>query len=145
MNGTRDRKVSFDDIERVFTSGNHPSGSADRKIHERYLPDVLNDRLDTDALLFYGACLEPTDIRFIKPWVDAMQRLIEVDKTIMVRIRLRHGMSFYTVAQDARDTDIALKVCMREIGTRLRTELMASDATNPRLNELVSRLDCTCT
>ncbi len=136
--------VSLDDVERTFESGGHPSGSADRKIHERYLQDVIADRMSPEALLFYGSCLEPGDLKFIVPWIEAMRRLIARDPSISVRIRLRHDRSFADIVHDSRKTGVGLHEFMLIVGKRLRDNMKPEHAPNPRLEALVKQLDCSC-
>ena len=136
--------ISLEQVERVFEYGAHHSGSSDRKVLERFHNDVVNDRMSPDALLFYGSCLEHTDVKHIKSWVEAMLRLIQREPTIAVRIRLRHGKSFSQFVTDTRDTDISIRAFMSEVGTRLRYLMPTEPEDNPKLVDLVRRLDCPC-
>ncbi len=143
MTGTG-KRVSLFDIERAFESGGHHSGSADRKIHERFLLDVMNDHMSAEALIFYGSCLEPEDVRFIKPWVDAMQRMIDLDPAVEQRIRLRRGLRFRDLATDTEFSAAGIQQFIREMGPLLRAIIEPDLSENPRLSELVRRLDCSC-
>lgn len=138
------KRVSLADVERVFEYGGHRSGSADRKIHERFLDDVVHDRMEPDALIFYGLCLEVNDVKYIRPWLDAIQRLIDSDPSIAARIRLRQGQTINNFELASDEAAENMRHTMRVLGELLRNDIPPEHGQNPRLDELVKRFNCSC-
>jgi hypothetical protein len=79
--------VTFHEL--VATIGSCPKGvSSDIHLLERYYDDVVANRLEDDALLFYGIHIEPNENRYLVAFGEAARK-----RDLLPHIRMRPGIS----------------------------------------------------
>ncbi len=137
---TRYRKS---DVNRIFESGGrHKSGSADIKVWEFFLPYLLNNQLEDDAIIELGMHLEETDVKYMGPWVEAMYAAAKRNPKLLEAVRLRPKLNFHRMVSDSRETSRNLRDSMKLVGETLQKHFTPESACiNERLLELIQQLD----
>lgn len=130
------------DIETVFVSGQHASGSADMRVLERFYQPLKNGELTDEGLIAYGMHLVQGDVRFIGPWVQAMYEVVQRNPQILTKVRLRPNLNYEQMLSDSKQTALALRWFMQRVGEDLLINFTLENAgTNVRLLELINKLD----
>lgn len=137
MNATSTRKcVGRDKLESALISANHPSGSSDIAVLDRFQRDLIADALDDEALIYYGQLVVRNDVKYVTPFVEAVLRREAVRPGITARLRLRKGVSFH----DLQQVKVYVDNARLHVGKHLEREITADAPVCDRIAALVQKI-----
>lgn len=122
-------------VEAHATAGGN--GNSDQRVLDRFIPDVLADRLEGDALMFYAMLVQPQDVRHYVPTVDAVMRLNENNAALVEQFRFRVHGSFTEAVHNRNDVVELLESLKQGVAERMESEWPKEETLPPALQRLL--------